>query len=91
MKARTRIGILMGLGLFIVSITSVFAFDCPNTHKAVMTYYDKTTKASGVDQAKLTQAKNMLDEAMKKHEAGNHKGAMDDMAQAMMLTTQSRP
>ena len=91
MKARTCIGISMGLGLFIVSITSVLAFDCPNTHKAVMTYYDKTTKVSGVDQAKLTQAKNMLDEAMKKHEAGNHKGAMDDMAQAMMLTTQSRP
>jgi hypothetical protein len=33
----------------------------------------------------------MIDEAMKKHEGGNHKGAMDEMAQAMMLIIQSRP
>jgi hypothetical protein len=91
MKAPTRIGILMGLGLFALSFTSVFAFDCPNTNKAVLAYYDKTTKVSGTDQAKLSQAKTMLDEAMKKHEAGNHKGAMDEMAQAMMLITQARP
>jgi hypothetical protein len=91
MKALTRIGILIGLGLFALSFTSVFAFDCPNTNKAVMAYYDKTTKVPGVDQAKLSQAKTMMDEAMKKHEAGNHKGALDGMAQAMMLITQSRP
>jgi hypothetical protein len=91
MKALRRIGILMGLGLFALSFTSVFAFDCPNTNKAVLAYYDKTTKVSGVDQAKLAQAKTMIDEAMKKHEAGNHKGAMDEMAQAMMLITQARP
>jgi hypothetical protein len=91
MKALTRIGMLIGLGLFALSITPAFSFDCPNTYKAVMAYYDKTAKVSGVDQAKLTQAKTMLDEAMKKHEAGNHKGAMDDMAQSMMLITQSRP
>jgi hypothetical protein len=91
MKARTHIGMLIGLGVFALSITSVFAFDCPNTHKAVTAYYDKTTKVSGADQAKLTLAKTTLDEAMKQHEAGNHKGAMDDMAQSMMLITQSRP
>jgi hypothetical protein len=91
MKALARISILIGFGLFALSIMSVFAFDCPNTHKAVMAYYDKTAKVSGADQAKLTQAKTMLDGAMKKHEAGNHKGAMDDMAQSMMLITQSRP
>jgi len=91
MKTLTRIGILMGLALFVSGFTSVLAFDCPNTNKAVLAYYDKTTKVSGVDQAKLTQAKTMLDEALKKHEAGNHKGAMDEMAQAMMLITQARP
>jgi hypothetical protein len=91
MKALTRIAILMALGLFALSSTSVFAFDCPNTNKAVLAYYDKTTKVSGADQAKLAQAKTMIDEAMKKHEAGNHKGAMDEMAQAMMLITQARP
>jgi hypothetical protein len=91
MKALTRIGILMSLGLFALSITTALAFDCPNTHKAVTAYYDKTAKVSGVDQAKLMQAKTMLDEAMQKHEAGNHKGSMDEMAQAMMLITQSRP
>jgi hypothetical protein len=91
MKTLTCIGVFMGLGLFALSITSVLAFDCPNTHKAVMAYYDKTTNVSGVDQAKLTQAKTTLDEAMKKHEAGNHKGAMNEMAQAMTLITQSRP
>jgi hypothetical protein len=91
MRALRRIAALSGLGLFALSLVSAFAFDCPNTHKAVMAYYDKTSKVSGVDQAKLIQAKTMLDEAMKKHEAGNHKGSMDEMAQSMMLITQSRP
>jgi hypothetical protein len=91
MKTPMRSGILVGLGLLGLSVTSALAFDCPNTNKAVLLYYEKTTKAPGVDQAKLTQAKTMIDEAMKKHEAGNHKGAMDEMAQAMMLITQSRP
>jgi hypothetical protein len=91
MTALTRIVILMCLELFALSITSVFAFDCPNIHKAVMAYYDKTAKVSGVDQAKLTRAKATHDEAMKKHEAGNHKGSTDEMAQAMTLITQSRP
>jgi hypothetical protein len=45
---------------------------------------------SGMGQAKLTQAKSVLDEGMKEHEAGNHKGAMDEMAQAITLITQSR-
>lgn len=90
MKALTRIAILMGFGLFTLSITSVFAFDGPNTYKAVMAYYDKTTKVSGADQAKLTQAKTTLDETMKRHEAVNHKGSIDEMAQAMTLITQSR-
>jgi hypothetical protein len=91
MKTLIRIGMFMGLGLLTISIPVALAFDCPNTHKAVMAYYDKTAKVQGVDQAKLTQAKTMLDDAMKKHEAGNHKGSMDEMAQAMMLITQSRP
>jgi hypothetical protein len=91
MTTLIRIGILMGLGVFALSVASVFAFDCPNMHKAVIAYYDKTAKVSGVDQAKLTQAKATLDEAIKKHEAGNHKGSMDEMAQAMTLITQSRP
>jgi hypothetical protein len=56
-----------------------------------MAYYDKTNKVSGIDQAKLTQAKTMLDEAMAKHEVGNYKGSMDKMAQSRMLITQSRP
>jgi hypothetical protein len=91
MKALARIGMLMSFGLFALSLTSAFAFDCPNTQKAVMAYYDKTTKVSGVDQTKLTQAKTTLDEAMKKHEAGNHKGAMTGMAEAMIMITQARP
>jgi hypothetical protein len=60
-------------------------------HKAVMAYYDKMAKVSGVDQAKLIQAKTMLDAAMKKHEAGHHKEAMTEMAEAMTLITQARP
>jgi hypothetical protein len=74
-----------------LSPASAFASDCPNVHKAVMAYYDKTNKVSGIDQAKLTQAKTMLDEAMTKHEVGNYKGSMDKMAQSRMLITQSRP
>jgi hypothetical protein len=91
MKTLARIGSLMSCGLFALSITSAWAFDCPNTHKAVMAYYDKTTKVSGVDQAKLSQAKTMLDEAMKKHQAGDHKGSMTEMGEAMIVITQARP
>ena len=90
MKALTGIGSLMSCGLFALSIASALAFDCPNTQKAVMAYCDKTAKVSGVDQVKLTQAKTMLDETMKKHEADNHQGAMTEMAEAMTLITHAR-
>jgi hypothetical protein len=48
MKVWTRISILMDLGLFALSITPVFAFDGPNTLKAVMAYYDETVDVSRV-------------------------------------------
>jgi hypothetical protein len=78
-------------GMLTLGSTPAVAFDCPNMHKAVMGYYDKTTKVSGADQAKLTQAKTMLDDAMAKHASGNHKASMDGMADALKLITQSRP
>ena len=56
-----------------------------------MAYYEKTSKVQGVDQAKLAQAKQLLDDAMKKHESGNHRASMDETADAMKLITQSRP
>lgn len=91
MKRRSRIGVLTTIGVLAFSLVPVMAFDCPNMHKAVMVYHDKTAKVTGADQAKLAQAKTMLDEALKKHEAGNHRGSMDEMAEAMKLTTQARP
>jgi hypothetical protein len=91
MKRLSRIGVLTAIGVMAFSLGPAMAFDCPNMHKAVMAYYDKTAKVTGADQAKLAQAKAMLDEAMKKHEAGNHRGSMDEMAEAMKLTTQARP
>jgi len=91
MKQLSRIGMLAAIGIAVLSSAPVMAFDCPNMHKAVMAYHDKTAKLSGVDQAKLAQAKTTLDEAMKKHEAGNHRGSMDGMADAMKLITAARP
>jgi hypothetical protein len=44
-----------------------------------------------VGQAKLAQAKQQLDDAIKKHESGNHRASMDEAADAMGLITQSRP
>jgi hypothetical protein len=76
MKALTCICVLMGLGLLTVSIEAAFAFDCPNTHKAVMAYYDKTAGVAGADQTKLAQGKQMLDDAMKSHQGGKHKEAI---------------
>ena len=43
----TRIGMLMGTGLLLVSISAASAFDCPNTYKAVMAYYDKAANVAG--------------------------------------------
>jgi hypothetical protein len=56
-----------------------------------MTCHEKTVKVSGVDQTKPTQAKTIPDDTVKKHAADHHKGAMDEMTQAMTLATQSRP
>jgi hypothetical protein len=71
MKTLTCIGVLMGVGLLTMSIEAAFAFDCPNTHKAVMAYYDKTASIAGANQTKLAQDKQMLDDAMKNHQGGN--------------------
>jgi hypothetical protein len=71
MKTLTCIGVLMGVGLLTMSIEAAFAFDCPNTHKAVMAYYDKTASIAGANQTKLAQGKQMLDDAMKNHQGGN--------------------
>jgi hypothetical protein len=49
LKALARIGMLMSFRLSALSIMAAFAVDCPNTHKAVVEYHDKTVKVSGVD------------------------------------------
>jgi hypothetical protein len=70
-KTLRCISVLMGLGLLTVSVEAAFAFDCPNTHKAVMAYYDKAAGVAGADQTKLAQGRQMLDDAMKSHQGGN--------------------
>jgi hypothetical protein len=91
MKKLTCIVVSVVVGLFVVGITPVLAFDCPTTHKTLVGYYEKTTKVQGADQAKLAQAKKLLDDAMKDHEAGKHKDSMKEMADAMVLINASRP
>jgi hypothetical protein len=91
MKAGTRIGTLMGMGLSMVSVPAGFAFDCPDTHKAVMAYYDKTANVAGADQAKLAKGKQMLDDAMKSHQEGKHKDALKEMANALNTINDARP
>lgn len=91
MKKPSRIGVLTMIGVLALGVVPIMAYDCPNMHKAIMAYHDKTAKVSGVDQAKLGEAKTMLDESMQKHQAGNHRGSMDEMADAMKLITQARP
>jgi hypothetical protein len=91
MKTLMCIGILMGLGLLTVSTQAAFAFDCPNTHKAVIAYYDKTAAVAGADQTKLAQGKQMLDDAMKSHQEGKHKDAIKGMANALNTINDARP
>ena len=91
MKRVARLGIFVMLGIFALSVIPAVAFDCPNMHKAVMAYYEKTTKVPGVDMAKLEQGKKQLDEAMKAHEGGKHKDSMKGMADAMASVNASRP
>jgi hypothetical protein len=79
------------VGLLMVSIEAAFAFDCPNTHKAVMAYYDKTAGVAGADQTKLAQGKQMLDDAMKSHQRGKHKEAIKGMADALNTINDARP
>ena len=91
MKMLTRVGLLVVVGIFALSVIPASAFDCPNMHKAVMAYYEKSTKVAGVDKAKLEQAQKLLDEAMKAHEDGNHRDSMKGLAEAMDLINASRP
>ncbi|MBI3326499.1 MAG: hypothetical protein HYZ81_07340 [Nitrospinae bacterium] len=91
MKMLTRVGLFVVAGIFSFSVIPAFASDCPNMHKAVMAYYEKTAKKTGMDMAKLTQAKKMLDDAMKAHEGGKHKDAMKGISDAMALINASAP
>jgi hypothetical protein len=91
MKMWSRIGLFVVGGMFTLSVMPAFAFDCPNTHKTVQAYYEKTVKKPGVDQAKLAQAKKLLDEADQDHKDGKHKASMDKMADAMKLVTAANP
>ena len=91
MQRLTRISLFVVVGTFALSVIPVFALDCPNTHKAVTAYYEKAAKKSGVDQAKLAQAKKLLDESEQDHKDAKHKVSMDKMADAMKLITASQP
>ena len=91
MRMLTRISLFVVAGVFALSVIPAFAFDCPNTHKAVTAYYEKAAKKPGVDQAKLAQAKKLLDEAEQDHKDAKHKVSMDKMADAMKLVTASQP
>jgi hypothetical protein len=91
MKMLTCISLFVVVGVFVLSVMPVFALDCPNTHKAVMAYYEKAAKKSGVDQAKLTQAKKLLDEGEQDHKDAKHKVSMDKLADAIKLITAAHP
>jgi len=91
MKRLTRVGVFVAAGIFALSVIPAFAFDCPNMHKAVMAYYEKTMKVTGHDMAKMEQAKKQLDEAMKAHEGGKHKDSMKGMADALASINAARP
>lgn len=91
MKRLTRVGLFIVVGIFALSVIPALAFDCPNMHKAVMAYYEKTMKVPGHDMGKLEQAKKQLDEGMKAHEGGNHKDSMKAIADAMASINAARP
>jgi hypothetical protein len=69
----------------------VFAFDCPNTYKAATAYSWQGSQSIGGGPSYADASQTMLDEAMRGHQIGHRKGAMNEMAQAMTLITQSRP
>jgi hypothetical protein len=91
MQGSTWSNLLAVAGLLTLSVTSGWAFDCPNTHSAVTAYYEKTAKVAGADQAKLAQGKQMLDNGMKKHADGQHKDAIKEMANALIVINDARP
>jgi hypothetical protein len=91
MKTMRCISVLMGMGLFVVSVTAAYTFDGPNAHRAIVGFHAKFAKVPGADQAKLTQAPNMLDDAVKKHEACNRGASMDEMTDTMKRITANRP
>ncbi len=63
MKMLTRGGLFVVVGIFALSVIPAFAFDCPNMYKAVMAYYEKSTKVAGVDKAKSSRSSSRTQRA----------------------------
>ena len=91
MKMLRRAALFVMAGIFALSVIPAFAYDCPNGQKAVMAYYEKTAKKERVDQAKLAQAKKLLDDADQAHKDGKHRESMDKLADAMKAITAATP
>lgn len=91
MKKVIPVGLSIVIAVVMLSVIPVLAWDCSNTYNTVKGYYEKSAKVAGVDQAKLEQAKKLLDEGFQAHQGGNHRKMMDNAADAMKLITAARP
>lgn len=73
-------GLLLGLGA-----SSVSAFQCPALVQQCQTLVGKMEKRAGADMAKVAQAKQGCEEALRLHERGDHKGSVIKAGEAISL------
>ena len=83
--------IVLAAAVISLGVIPALAWDCPNASKTVMGFYEKTVKKTGVNQAKLTQAKKLIEEGDQAHKDGKHREALDKLADATKLITSATP
>jgi len=79
----SAVAVAVVLGL---SAPVAFAFHCPNLVKECRAVVAKMEQRADADKAMVAEAKKGCEEALKLHEAGNHKGAQTKVGEAIALT-----
>ncbi len=73
-------GLVLGLGT-----TSVMAYHCPKLVAECQALVGKMEKRAGSDMAKVAQAKQGCEDALKLHEQGDHKGSVIKAGESISL------
>jgi hypothetical protein len=81
------LGGLAGALVLAVNMVSApaYAFHCPILVKECLATVESIAKRPGSDQKMLAEAKQGCDDALKLHQAGNHKASVEKVGEAITM------